>query len=45
MGVHQDGRPDMAARKFFPEGVLPRKWRAIWQEELTLATKARLGRG
>ena len=45
MGIHQDGRPGMAARKFFPEGVLPRKWRAIWQEELTLATRARLARG
>lgn len=45
MCVHQDGRPGMAARKFFPEGVLPKKWRAIWQEELTLATRARLARG
>jgi phage gpG-like protein len=45
MGIHQDGSPRMAARKFFPEGVLPAKWRAIWQEELTLSTRARLARG
>jgi phage gpG-like protein len=46
MGIHQSGdQPRMAARKFFPEGVLPAKWRAIWQDELTTATRTRLARG
>lgn len=46
MGIHQAGDlPRMVARKFFPEGVLPKQWRVIWDEELTKAQKARLSRG
>lgn len=45
MGIHQDGAPNIPARKFLPESKLPSEWKRIWQEELTRATKARLSRG
>lgn len=44
MATHQTGRPNMAARKFLPENVLPAAWRAIWQSELSKAVRERLSR-
>lgn len=31
LGTHMRATPDRAARKFLPEGVLPKRWREIWQ--------------
>lgn len=46
MGIHQAGDlPRMAARKYLPEVKLPAAWRAMWQQELTKATRRRLSGG
>lgn len=34
MRYHMRATPDRAARKFLPEGTLPKNWRVIWQRAL-----------